>query len=119
MKLSDILLLIKGGKRGVVGEIRTWANGKRYKKEINKWVEVNEHGQPKEKKPKTESKKKKETSVNEEKKPAAENKFSDTEIKVKAEKLKKKLKEAKPKETNQEQITDNKQDSRASVRVIA
>lgn len=97
MKLSDILLLLKGGKRGVVGEIRTWANGKRMKKTVDKWVEVNEHGQPKEKKAKAESKKKKETPVKKEKKPAAKKKFSDSEIKVKAEKVKKKLKEAKPK----------------------
>ncbi len=97
MKLSDILLLLKGGKRGVVGEIRTWANGKRMKKTVDKWVEVNEHGQPKEKKAKAEPKKKKETPVKKEKKPAAKKKFSDSEIKVKAEKVKKKLKEAKPK----------------------
>ena len=99
MKLSDILLLLKGGKRGVVGEIRTWANGKRMKKTVDKWVEVNEHGQPKEKKAKAEPKKKKETPVKKEKKPAAKKKFSDSEIKVKAEKVKKKLKEVNCRQT--------------------
>lgn len=97
MNLSKILLLLKG-KRGVVGEIRTWANGKRYKKTTEKWIEVNEHGQPKEKKAKAEPKKKKEAPV---KKPAAKKKFSDSEIKVKAEKIKKKLKEAKKKPEKQ------------------
>ena len=46
-KSEDADEIIKGGKRALVGEIRTW-NGKKYKKQANgKWLEVSEYGMTK------------------------------------------------------------------------